>query len=84
MVQRENGWSVVVASYRSRAAAEKRERQMAKRWPKFKVSVLEERGGRSYYLVVLGRNLSQEEATNLRKRAVSSGLPRDTYVKRAL
>jgi hypothetical protein len=33
---------------------------------------------------VIGQNLSEDQANALRKRAVASGLPRDTYVKRFL
>jgi serine/threonine protein kinase len=80
--RRAEGWSVVVASYNSRGPAEKRAHDMARRWPKFKSNVFEQKADKTYYLVVVGQNLSEDEAQALRKRAVSSGLPRDTYIKR--
>jgi eukaryotic-like serine/threonine-protein kinase len=82
--RRATGWSVVVASYALRSAAENRERELAQKWPKFKVSVFEPKTEKAHYLVVIGRNLSEDEAEALRQRAVSAGLPRDTYIKRFL
>jgi cell division protein FtsN len=84
MGRRADGWSVVVASYRSRTPAEKRAHDMARRWPKFNANIFEQKADRTYYLVVIGQNLSEDQAQALRKRAVASGLPRDTYVKRFL
>ncbi len=75
------GWSVIVAAYASREAAEKRMRTMAARWPRFNPAVLEPATGRTHFIVVLGHNLSQDEADALRKRAVAAGFPRDTYIK---
>jgi len=77
-----SGWSVIVAAYGSRDAAGKRMREMAKKWPRFEISVSEPHGEKAAYLVVLGRDLSEDQAEALRKRAVGSGLPRDTYIKR--
>jgi serine/threonine protein kinase len=75
-------WSVIVAAYGSRQPAENRSRKMAKAWPNFKWSVSEQRAGKTYYLVVIGQNLSEDEAAALRNRAVASGLPRDAYIKK--
>ena len=77
-----SGWSVIVAAYGSREAAEKRMGEMAKKWPKFDISVLESHAEKTAFLVVLGKNLSEDQAEALRKRAVGSGLPHDTYIKR--
>lgn len=82
--KRENGWSVIVAAYSSRDAAEKRMRKLASRWPGFHPSVTEQHKEKAPYIVVLGQNLSEDAAQSLRRRAVSSGLPRDTYIKRML
>jgi hypothetical protein len=79
-----DGWSVIVATYASRELAEKRMRDMIRRWPKFNISVFQPRGEKTHYLVVLAQNLSEDQAEELRKRAVDSGLPRDTYVKRVM
>jgi hypothetical protein len=78
------GWSVIVAAYGSRAAAEKRMNGMARKWPKFAVSVEERTGEKARYLVVLGKGLAENDAEALRKRAVGSGLPRDTYIKKLM
>jgi hypothetical protein len=79
-----SGWSVIVAAYGSRERAEKRMRDMVKKWPNFKISVLESQAEKSHYLVVLGRNLSEDQAQALRTRAVQVGLPHDTYIKRVM
>ncbi|HEY4087402.1 MAG TPA: SPOR domain-containing protein [Bryobacteraceae bacterium] len=75
------GWSVIVAAYASREAAEKRMHTMAARWPRFNPTILEPATGRTHFVVVLGHNLSQDEADALRKRAVAAGFPHDTYIK---
>jgi tRNA A-37 threonylcarbamoyl transferase component Bud32 len=79
-----DGWSVIVGAYGAREPAEKRVRAMMSRWPHFKISVSEGQGEKTRYLVVLGQNLSEDQAEALRKRAVDSGLPRDTYIKRVM
>src|SRR3569833_65346 len=79
--QKSEGWSVIVAAYASREAAEKRMRTMAARWPGFNPTVLQPMSGRTHFVVVLGHNLSQDQADALRKRAVAAGFPRDTYIK---
>lgn len=79
---RSPGWVVVVASYAARGPAEKRALQIAKRWPRFHTEVFEPPSQRTRNLVILGKNLTQEKADALRKRARQSGLPRDVYIKR--
>ncbi len=79
-----DGWSVIVAAYASREPAEKRMRDMARRWPNFEMGVFQPQAEKTHYLVVLGQNLSEDQAEALRKRAVDSGLPRDTYIKRVM
>ncbi len=74
------GWVVVAASYAARGPAEKRAHQIAKRWPRFHPEVFQPSA--QHNLVILGKNLSQDKAENLRKRARQSGLPRDVYIKR--
>jgi hypothetical protein len=78
-----DGWSVIVATYASRELAEKRMQDLIKRWPKFNISVFQPRAEKDY-LIVLGQNLSEDQAEDLRKRAVDSGLPHDTYIKRVM
>jgi hypothetical protein len=79
-----SGWSVIVGAYRSRELAEKRMREMTKKWPDFQISVIESQGEKTPYLLVLGRNLSEDQAKALRKRAFESRLPGDTYIKRLM
>ena len=82
--RRGNGWSVIVAAYVSREAAEKRMRTLANKWRNFNLSVLEQHSEKAAYMVVLGENLSEDAAESLRQRAVNSGLPRDTYIKKMM
>jgi hypothetical protein len=77
-----DGWSVIVAAYIAREPAENRRKEMAQRWPSFQWSVFQQQAGKTYYLVVVGQNLSQDQAETLRSRALASGLPRDTYIKK--
>jgi cell division protein FtsN len=79
-----DGWTVIVGAYGAREPAEKRMRAMKSRWPNFNISVSEGQAEKTRYLVVLGQNLSEDQAESLRKRAVESGLPRDTYIKRVM
>lgn len=79
---RDAGWAVVVASYGARSAAEKRAKDLRKRWPKFHPEVFEPPSQKTRNLVVIGKNLSQANADALRKRARQAGLPRDVYIKR--
>jgi serine/threonine protein kinase len=80
--RRSSGWAVIVAAYGNRAPAEKRQRSLEEKWPAFRWSVLNQHADKTYYLVVIGQNLSEDDAEALRKRAVQSGLPRDAYIKR--
>jgi hypothetical protein len=78
-----DGWAVIVGAYGSREPAEKRMRDLMRRWPRFNISVFEPQTEK-HYLVVLGENLSEVQAEALRKRAIGSGLPGDTYIKRVM
>jgi hypothetical protein len=79
-----DGWSVIVATYASRELAEKRMRDMTSRWPRFNIGVFQPQADKTHYLVVLGQDLSEDQAEELRKRAVDSGLARDAYIKRVM
>jgi hypothetical protein len=81
--RRADGWAVIVGAYGSREPSEKRMRDLMKRWPEFNISVFEPQTEK-HYLVVLGQDLSEVQAEALRKRAVESGLPTDTYIKRVM
>jgi len=82
--RRQGGWWVIAAAYNSREAAEKRMHSMMQRWPGFHVAVSQPQSDRAHYYVTLGENLAEDQAEALRKRAVESGLPRDTYIKRVM
>jgi hypothetical protein len=82
--RKKNGWSVIVATYNSREAAEKRMHSLAARWPAFHVSIFNPQSEKAHYLVTLGQNLGEDEAEVVRRRAVAAGLPRDTYIKRLM
>ena len=75
-------WYVVVATYASKSDAEKRARAIESRWPKFHTRVFEPPVRDPHPLVVIGSNLSEDEADSLRKRARAAGLPQDVYIKR--
>lgn len=78
--RRTGEWAVVAAIYKNREAAEKRAEQLATRWKGNKPEVVPPVDGARRYVVVLGSGLSKEDATRLRSRAVSTGMPRDSYV----
>jgi eukaryotic-like serine/threonine-protein kinase len=78
---RGDAWFVVVATYGPRSAAEKRAREISRRWPQFKAEVFQPRGV-TQHLVVIGSGLSQPAADALRKRARAAGLPRDVFIKK--
>jgi hypothetical protein len=82
--RKQNGWWVIAAAYSSRDAAEKRMQSIRQRWPGFQVTVLHPQSDPAHYYVTLGEDLAEDQAEALRKRAVESGLPRDTYIKRVM
>ena len=74
-------WAVVAAIYKEYEAAERRARNIAE-GSAFKPSVFPPKGQGSKYMVVLESGLTQGKAMIVRDRAVSGGLPADTYVTR--
>jgi hypothetical protein len=74
-------WAVVTAIYKEMSAAQRRARNIAE-GTAFKADVYPREPGASKYLVVLDSGLTHEKATVVRNRAVSGGLPPDTYVTR--
>lgn len=77
-----HGWFVVVASYTREVDAAQMARTLGRRFPDFKPSVFPPSLIDTHYLVIIGSGLSQERAESMRQRAVASGLPGDTYIKR--
>jgi hypothetical protein len=80
--RRDGGWYVVVATYAQRDAAQKRAHSITQKYPKFPASVFDPPVRNPHHLVVIGKDLTEDEAQSLQKRARSAGLPRDVYIKR--
>jgi eukaryotic-like serine/threonine-protein kinase len=76
-------WYVVAATYTQRKDAEKRAHSITSRWPRFKAEILSPSGedAKSYYLVIIGSNLSQKDAVAVQQRAIAAGMPVDTYIQ---
>jgi len=72
-------WRVVVYTYRRRSEAEQRAGDVARRYPQLRPAVMATRGGD--FLVTVGGAMSREQALALRGRAVSLGLPQDSYAQ---
>jgi serine/threonine protein kinase len=76
-----DNWFVVVATYARKEDAEKRARSLERQSPDFKAEVYApSRSAKPYYLVVIGSNLSEKAAIDLRSRAGS--VAADAYVTR--
>ena len=73
---------MVVASYAREADAKQEVRDLGRRFSQYKLSVFPPSPIDSHYVVIIGSGLSQEGAESLRRRAVASGLPADTYIKK--
>jgi hypothetical protein len=76
------GWFVVVASYAREGDAAMEARELARRFSQFRPSVFPPSAIDTHYLVIIGSGLGQDGAENLRLRAVASGMPADTYIKK--
>ena len=74
-------WAVVTAIYNEYEAAERRARNIAS-GSAFRATVHPPKGQGGKYMVVLASGLTQGKANEVRERAISGGLPGDTYVTR--
>ena len=74
-------WAVVTAIYNEYEAAERRARNIAA-GSAFRATVHPPKGQGGRYMVVLASGLTQGKANEVRERAISGGLPGDTYVTR--
>lgn len=80
-INNSDNWFVVVATYARKEDAEKRARRIEGQSPSFKAEVYSpSKSAKPYYLVVLGSNLSEQEAIELRARAES--VAADAYATR--
>ncbi len=77
-----NTWFVVVATYVDRGAANHRAAEISRRFPRFQARVYAPPVTNPHHLVVIGENLTEEQADALRTRARAAGLPRDVYIKK--
>jgi hypothetical protein len=74
-------WAVVAAIYKEYEAADRRARNIAG-GSEFRATVHPPKGQGGRYMVVLASGLTQGKANQVRERAISGGLPGDTYVTR--
>jgi serine/threonine protein kinase len=74
-------WRVVVYTYANRQAAEKKAHSINEKNPEWRAAVFAPKGDRAPYYISLSGRMTYAEAERLQKRAVSKGLPRDTFVR---
>jgi hypothetical protein len=75
-----NTYYVIAGSHRRYEDAARQKEEINAGLPQFKAEVYAPYGDNPYYGVVIGAELTKEQATALRSKAVQSGLSRDTYV----
>lgn len=75
-----DAWRVIAFTFRREADAQNRARLVNEKHPALHADVFSPSGGPPY-LVVLGGAMTREEAEQLRRKARSAGMPRDTYVQ---
>jgi predicted nucleic acid-binding protein len=75
-----NVWFVIVGSHLKIEDAKKQAQLIAKEWKDFKAEVYAPYGENLYYAVVIGANLTHEEAQKLRQKALLAGFSEDTYL----
>lgn len=73
-------WVVIAGSHPKLEDATRQAQQISQKWPKYRGEVYSPYGNNPYYAVVIGANLTYEEAQALRRKAVQDGLPNDTYL----
>jgi hypothetical protein len=73
-------WFVIIGTYTNLEDAETQLQQINQEGKKFTAEVYKSYEGNPCYSVVIGANLTYDEAQQIRKQAVASGLPKDTYL----
>ena len=76
----ERTWFVIVGSHLKLEDAERQVQQIQRTRPDFKAEVYAPYGGNPYYAVVIGANLTYEEAQRLRQQTIAAGFRKDTYL----
>lgn len=74
-------WRVVAFTYNREGEAQHKAQQVEQHYPQLQVAVFSPKESRTRYLVVLGGQMTREEAIQLREKAIREGLPRDTYAQ---
>lgn len=75
-----NVWFVIAGSHTSQEAAEKQIRQIHDNYRNFTAEVYAPYGNNPYYAVVIGAQLTIQDAKRLQQQAISAGFPKDTYL----
>jgi hypothetical protein len=73
-----NVWFVIVGSHLKEANADALARSL--RTKGYEADIYEPYGGNPYYAVVIGAQMTLEDASKLRQQAVARGLPADAYL----
>jgi len=73
-------WFVIAGSKEKLEDAEKQAREINQKYPGFAAEVYDRFGDNPHYAVVIGANITYNEATVLRRKAAEAGLARDTYL----
>ncbi|MBI5287187.1 MAG: SPOR domain-containing protein [Deltaproteobacteria bacterium] len=76
----QKAWSVIVGSHLKLEDAKRQAHLINQEDKGFKAEVYAPYKGNPHYAVVIGANLTYEEAKELRQKAIAAGLPKDTYL----
>jgi serine/threonine protein kinase len=74
-------WRVIAYTYGKAEDAQRRVDQIKSKHPELGPEVFSAEPDHGPYLVVLGGQMDKNEATRLKRQAVSEGMPRDTYTQ---
>ncbi len=76
-----NVWRVVLFTYDRVQDAQNRAQAVNSKHPDLHADVFSPNGQAGPYLVTVGGRLSREDAARLRRKAVSLGMPHDSYIQ---
>lgn len=74
-------WRTVIYTYNRQADANEKAKSLNAQHSDLHAEVFSPSGNHGPYLVCAGGGMSKEDATDMRKRAVGMGLPRDSYIQ---
>jgi hypothetical protein len=75
-----NVWRTVIYTYSREGAAEEKAKALNDQHANLHAEVFSP-SGNGPYLVCAGGRMSREDALQMRKRVISFGLPRDSYIQ---